>query len=68
MLFGILDEITDDEESQNGREVKIDIYDDGIQTPEVFRAAPGTYRVTGRGSRHPRQKIWALWDKEKERG
>ena len=52
-----------DEESRNGREVKIDIYDDGIRTPEVFRRVPGTYRVTGRGSGHPRQKIWALWAK-----
>jgi hypothetical protein len=29
----------------------------------VFRGLPGTYRVTGRGSGHPRQKIWALWAK-----
>ena len=29
----------------------------------MFRGVPGTYRVTGRGSGHPRQKIWALWAK-----
>ena len=26
-----------DEESRNGRDIKIDIFDDYIQTPEVFR-------------------------------
>ena len=34
-----------------------------IRTPTVFRRVPGTYRVTGRGFGHPRQKIWALWAK-----
>ena len=29
----------------------------------MFWGVPGTYRVTGRGSGHPRQKIWALWAK-----
>ena len=29
----------------------------------MFRGLPGTYWVTGRGSRQPRQKIWALWAK-----
>ena len=29
----------------------------------MFRRVPGTYWVSGRGSGHPRQKIWALWAK-----
>ena len=33
-----------DEESQNGRDVNIDILDDYIRTPEVFRNVSGTYR------------------------
>ena len=37
-----------DEESQNGRDVKINILDYYIQTTEVFRVKSGFYRVTGR--------------------
>ena len=37
-----------DEESRNGREVKIDILDDGIRTSEWFRSVSGIYRSTGR--------------------
>ena len=37
-LFGVPDEIMDhDEESRNGRDVKIDILDDYIRTSERFR-------------------------------
>ena len=40
-----------DEESRNGRDMKIDILDDYIRTPEVFRVKSGFYRsargVTG---------------------
>ena len=37
-----------DEESQNGRDIKIDILDDYVWTSEVFRASSGIYRSTGR--------------------
>ena len=36
-----------DKESQNGRDMKIDILDDSIRTPEVFRSVSGTYRSSG---------------------
>ena len=36
-----------DEESRNGRDVKIDILDDYVRTPEVFRAYTGVPGVTG---------------------
>ena len=37
-----------DEESRNGRDIKIDILDDYIRTPEVFRVKSAFYRSTGR--------------------
>ena len=57
MLFGVPDEIPDvtrssgydhkhDEESRNGRDVKIDILDDYVRTPEVFREVLNIYRST----------------------
>ena len=36
------------EESRNGRDIKIDILDGYIRTPEVFRVKSGFYRSTGR--------------------
>ena len=36
-----------DEESRNGRDIKIDILDDYVQTPEVFRISIGVSGVTG---------------------
>ena len=42
-----------DEESLNGRDVKIDILDDYIWTPERFRVRLGQYRITGRLSEPP---------------
>ena len=36
-----------DEESRNGRDIKIDILDDYIRTPEWFRGVLGIYRSTG---------------------
>ena len=35
-----------DEESRNGQEVKIDILEGSIRTPEGFRSVSGTYRIT----------------------
>ena len=37
-----------DEESRNGRDIKIDIVDDYIRTSEWFRVSSGIYRGTGR--------------------
>ena len=37
-----------DEESRNGRDMKIDILDDYIHTPEWFRGLSYIYRSTGR--------------------
>ena len=36
-----------DEESRNGREVKIDILEGSIRKPEGFRSVSCTYRSTG---------------------
>ena len=36
-----------DEESRNGRDIKIDILDDYVRTPEVFREVSDIYRSTG---------------------
>ena len=36
-----------DEESRNGRDIKIDILDDYVQTPEVFWVVSDIYRSTG---------------------
>ena len=44
-----------DEDSRNGRDIKIDILDDYIRTPEVFRVKSGFYRVTGRVTETPRE-------------
>ena len=44
-----------DEESRNGRDIRIDILDDYIWTPEWFRVRLGQYRSSGRLS-----GIWAL--------
>ena len=41
-----------DEESRNGRDMKIDILDDYIRTPEWFRGLSDIYRSTG-GYRNP---------------
>ena len=41
-----------DEESRNGRDVKIDILDDYVRTPEVFREVSDIYRSTW-GYRNP---------------
>ena len=49
-----------DEESRNGRDIKIDILDDGIRTLEVFRRVSGTYQVTGRCFGYPPAILWAL--------
>ena len=42
-----------DEESQNGRYIKIDILDDYIRTPDEFRGSPDNYRSVGGLSEPP---------------
>ena len=37
-----------DEESQNGRDMKIDILEGDVWTPKWFRVSSGIYRSTGR--------------------
>ena len=48
-----------DEESRNGRDIKIDILDDYVWTSEGFRVSLDKYRSTG-GYRNPPGSIWAL--------
>ena len=42
-----------DEESRNGRDIKIDIMDDYVRTPKWFRGVSNIYRSTGRLSEPP---------------
>ena len=42
-----------DEESRNVRDIKIDILDDYIRTPEVFRKSFGFNGIAGGGYRNP---------------
>ena len=42
-----------DEESRNGRDIKIDILDEYIRTPDEFRGSPDIYRSAGRLSEPP---------------
>ena len=44
-----------DEESRNGRDIKIDILDDYIRTPEVFRVFSEKNRSTGGLPKPPRE-------------
>ena len=48
-----------DEESRNGRDIKIDILEDYVWTSEWFRVSSGIYRSTG-GYRNPPGSVWAL--------
>ena len=57
-----------DEESRNGRDIKIDILDDYVWTPERFREVSDIYRSTG-GYRNPPGKLLGLMGLSgKERG
>ena len=47
-----------DEESRNGRDIKIDILEAYIWISEVFRVKSGFYRSTG-GYRNPPGVYWA---------
>ena len=49
-----------DEESRNGRDMKIDILDDYIRTPEWFRGLSDKYQSTG-GLPEPPGGYWASW-------
>ena len=49
----------DDEESRNGRDIKIDILDDYIRTPEVFRRSFGLNR-SARGLPEPPGEVLGL--------
>ena len=49
-----------DKDSRNGRDMKIDILDDYIRTPEWFRGLSDIYRSTG-GLPEPPGGYWASW-------
>ena len=56
------------EESSNGRDVKIDILDDYVRTPEWFRGVSDIYRSTGGLPEPPGEfngPIWALVEKRR---
>ena len=55
-----------DEESRNGRDIKIDILDDYVWTPEGFREVSGIYRSTG-GYRNPPGSLMGLMGLSGER-
>ena len=48
-----------DEESRNGRDMKIDILEGYVWTPEVFREVSDIYRSTGGVIGTPRGVYWA---------
>ena len=48
-----------DEESRNGRDIKIDILDDYVWTSERFRESSGIYRST-RGLPEPFEELMGL--------
>ena len=52
-LFGVPGDHGHDEESQNGRDIKIDILDGYIRTPEVYRKSFGFIGNAGGGYRNP---------------
>ena len=56
-----------DEESRNGREVKINILEGYIRTPEWFQEVSISFGVPG-GYRNPPGKYWALVGLRGERG
>ena len=60
-----------DEESRNGRDVKIDILDDYVWTPEWFRKVSDIYRSTGGYRNHPPSppggSYWALAGERRRR-
>ena len=56
-----------DEESRNGRDIKIDILEAYIWISEVFRVKSGFYRSTG-GYRTPREVMVLLGLSGEERG
>ena len=63
-----------DEESRNGRDIKIDILEVYVWTSEVFRVKSGFYRVTGRlpepleRSIGPIGPYWRRGERPRERG
>ena len=48
-----------DEESRNGRDIKIDILDDYVRTSKVFREVSDIYGSTGGVTGTPRGVYWA---------
>ena len=57
-----------DEESRNGRDIKIDILDDVIRTPDEFRGSPDNYRSVGGLSETPGELMGQHGPCEREEG
>ena len=57
-----------DEESRNGRDIKIDILDDYIWTPDEFRGLPDNYRSAGGLSEPPGELMGQHGPCEREGG
>ena len=56
-----------DQESRNGRDIKIDILDNYIRTPEVFPRLPDNYRSAGGLSEPPGELMGQHGPCERER-
>ena len=52
-----------DEESRNGRDINIDILDEGYWSPELFRGYRVTTSVSERGFGGPGKRLEGLWAK-----
>ena len=57
-----------DEESRNGRDIKNDLLDDVIWTPDEFRWSPNKYRSSGRVTGTTPGDKMGLMDLSGERG
>ena len=55
-----------DEESRNGRDIKIDILEGYVWTPKRFRMSSGIFRSTGGVTGTPRGVYWAYMGLEGE--
>ena len=54
-----------DEESLNGQDIKIDILDDYIRTPDEFWGSPNNYQSARGLSEPPREQMGLHWPCER---
>ena len=57
-----------DEESRNGRDIKIDILDDYVRTPEGFRKVSDIHQSIGGYQNHPEKLLGLMGLSGEERG